>query len=125
MHLVGHTLENCTLVCCNAASSGNYHYSLCFNPEECSSELLCSGRLESHLMKYCFEVSVNIQVYNVFKLKHCYIILFLHRIKIDYNLYCKFWALQDFFRNPNQCYSKVHWKTFSAVSDITGVLISP
>ncbi|KAJ9599999.1 hypothetical protein L9F63_009709, partial [Diploptera punctata] len=36
------------------------------------------------------------------------------KIKIDYNLYCKFWALQDFFRNPNQCYSKVHWKTFSA-----------
>jgi hypothetical protein len=36
---------------------------------------------------------------------------------MDYNLYCKFWALQDFFRNPNQCYSKVHWKTFSAVSE--------
>ncbi|PNF43227.1 THO complex subunit 1 [Cryptotermes secundus] len=36
------------------------------------------------------------------------------KIQIDYNLYCKFWALQDFFRNPNQCYSKVHWKTFSA-----------
>ncbi|XP_069702063.1 THO complex subunit 1 isoform X1 [Periplaneta americana] len=36
------------------------------------------------------------------------------KIKIDFNLYCKFWALQDFFRNPNQCYNKVHWKTFSA-----------
>ncbi|XP_067000239.1 THO complex subunit 1 isoform X2 [Anabrus simplex] len=36
------------------------------------------------------------------------------KFKIDYNLYCKFWALQDFFRNPNQCYNKVHWKTFSA-----------
>lgn len=23
------------------------------------------------------------------------------QVKIDYNLYCKFWALQDFFRNPN------------------------
>ncbi|XP_055851554.1 THO complex subunit 1 [Episyrphus balteatus] len=33
-------------------------------------------------------------------------------VKIDYNLYCKFWSLQDFFRNPNQCYSKVQWKMF-------------
>lgn len=38
------------------------------------------------------------------------------RFAIDFNLYCKFWALQDFFRNPNQCYNKVQWKTFSAVS---------
>ena len=36
-------------------------------------------------------------------------------VKIDYNLYCKFWALQDFFRNPNQCYNKVQWKTFASV----------
>uniref|UniRef100_A0A182T6C0 Death domain-containing protein n=1 Tax=Anopheles maculatus TaxID=74869 RepID=A0A182T6C0_9DIPT len=35
-----------------------------------------------------------------------------NKLKIDYNLYCKFWALQDFFRNPNQCYNKVQWKTF-------------
>ncbi|XP_054726053.1 THO complex subunit 1 [Anastrepha obliqua] len=35
-------------------------------------------------------------------------------IKIDYNLYCKFWSLQDFFRNPNQCYSKAQWKMFQA-----------
>ena len=34
---------------------------------------------------------------------------------IDYNFYRKFWALQDFFRNPNQCYNKVHWKVFAAV----------
>uniref|UniRef100_A0A1A9VLK4 Death domain-containing protein n=1 Tax=Glossina austeni TaxID=7395 RepID=A0A1A9VLK4_GLOAU len=33
-------------------------------------------------------------------------------IRIDYNLYCKFWSLQDFFRNPNQCYSKASWKMF-------------
>lgn len=38
------------------------------------------------------------------------------QIKIDYNLYCKFWALQDFFRNPNQCYTSDHWKTFASVS---------
>ena len=36
--------------------------------------------------------------------------------KIDYNLYCKFWALQDFFRNPSQCYDKVQWKVFASVS---------
>ncbi|KAF5279274.1 hypothetical protein FQR65_LT15445 [Abscondita terminalis] len=33
-------------------------------------------------------------------------------IVIDYSLYCKFWSLQDFFRNPNQCYTKVQWKLF-------------
>ncbi|KAF0308029.1 THO complex subunit 1 [Amphibalanus amphitrite] len=33
---------------------------------------------------------------------------------LDYNLYRKFWALQDFFRNPNQCYSKVPWKAFNS-----------
>ncbi|XP_055612819.1 THO complex subunit 1 [Uranotaenia lowii] len=38
----------------------------------------------------------------------------MNQLKIDYNLYCKFWALQDFFRNPNQCYNKVQWKMFSA-----------
>lgn len=38
------------------------------------------------------------------------------KFNIDYNLYCKFWHLQDFFRNPNQCYNKVLWKTFSVVS---------
>lgn len=32
--------------------------------------------------------------------------------KADHNLYKKFWSLQDFFRNPNQCYNKVPWKTF-------------
>ncbi|KAG7210587.1 hypothetical protein KM043_012105 [Ampulex compressa] len=37
-----------------------------------------------------------------------------NKIPIDYNLYRKFWALQDFFRNPNQCYNKMHWKVFSA-----------
>ena len=36
-------------------------------------------------------------------------------VQIDFNLYCKFWALQDFFRNPNQCYTAAQWKTFSAV----------
>lgn len=38
------------------------------------------------------------------------------KLNIDYNLYCKFWGLQDFFRNPNTCYNKLQWKTFVAVS---------
>lgn len=40
------------------------------------------------------------------------------QVKIDYNLYCKFWALQDFFRNPNQCYNTVQWKTFAMVGPL-------
>lgn len=36
-------------------------------------------------------------------------------IVIDYSLYCKFWSLQDFFRNPNQCYNKMQWKLFCSV----------
>lgn len=38
------------------------------------------------------------------------------QVKIDFNLYSKFWALQDYFRNPNQCYDLKEWKTFSGVS---------
>jgi hypothetical protein len=44
------------------------------------------------------------------------------KIKTDYNLYCKFWALQNLFCDPNQCYSKVHWKTFSA--HVSNVLLA-
>ncbi|XP_067403026.1 THO complex subunit 1 isoform X1 [Emydura macquarii macquarii] len=38
-------------------------------------------------------------------------------IPIDYNLYRKFWSLQDFFRNPVQCYEKISWKTFLKYSE--------
>nr|XP_049706470.1 THO complex subunit 1 isoform X1 [Helicoverpa armigera] len=38
------------------------------------------------------------------------------KLNIDYNLYCRFWSLQDFFRNPNNCYNKLQWKTFVAHS---------
>nr|CAD7256968.1 unnamed protein product [Timema shepardi] len=49
------------------------------------------------------------------------ILLFLAKFfpfseRSDYNLYGKFWALQDFFRNPNQCYNRVQWKIFSTHS---------
>lgn len=37
---------------------------------------------------------------------------------IDFTFYCKFWQLQDFFRNPIQCYNKVQWKLFSSVSSL-------
>lgn len=37
-------------------------------------------------------------------------------LSVDYALYAKFWQLQDFFRNPNQCYNNVKWKTFSTYS---------
>ncbi|KAL1123128.1 hypothetical protein AAG570_002216 [Ranatra chinensis] len=33
-------------------------------------------------------------------------------VKIDYNFYCKFWSLQDYFRNPNQCYNRAQWREF-------------
>ena len=36
-------------------------------------------------------------------------------LSVDYALYSKFWQLQDFFRNPNQCYNNIKWKTFSSV----------
>ncbi|TRY59739.1 hypothetical protein DNTS_028403 [Danionella cerebrum] len=38
-------------------------------------------------------------------------------IPIDYNLYRKFWMLQDYFRNPVQCYDKLSWMTFTKFSD--------
>lgn len=37
-------------------------------------------------------------------------------IPIDYNLYRKFWTLQDYFRNPVQCYDKFSWMTFVKVT---------
>ena len=36
-----------------------------------------------------------------------------HDLNIDYALYSKFWQLQDFFRNPIQCYEKSKWLLFS------------
>lgn len=48
-----------------------------------------------------------IQIYSFF---------FLSSIPIDYNLYRKFWTLQDYFRNPLQCYDKFSWMTFLKVN---------
>ncbi|CAD5121591.1 DgyrCDS10089 [Dimorphilus gyrociliatus] len=33
-------------------------------------------------------------------------------IPVDYNLYNKFWSLQDFFRRPNSCLDKIQWNKF-------------
>ncbi|KAL5016765.1 hypothetical protein ScPMuIL_006354 [Solemya velum] len=38
-------------------------------------------------------------------------------VPVDYNLYRKFWSLQDFFRRPSQCYDKVAWRTFMSNSN--------
>lgn len=32
---------------------------------------------------------------------------------IDFNLYSKLWSLQDFFRQPTQCYATEQWKTLT------------
>jgi len=40
-----------------------------------------------------------------------------HNLNVDYSLYCKFWQIQDFFRNPLQCYQKIPWKTFTGMSN--------
>jgi len=37
-------------------------------------------------------------------------------LNIDYALYVKFWQLQDYFRNPVQCYEKAKWASFSRFS---------
>ena len=38
-------------------------------------------------------------------------------LNVDYSLYCKFWQIQDFFRNPLQCYQRIPWKTFASYSN--------
>lgn len=35
----------------------------------------------------------------------------------DYNLYSKFWQLQDLFRQPKICFDRLEWKRFSASSN--------
>lgn len=43
-------------------------------------------------------------------------------ISVDYNLYRKFWSLQEYFRQPMLCYSKVHWRQFiSHSADVLSV----
>ena len=37
---------------------------------------------------------------------------------IDFNLYTKFWSLQEFFSKPNNCFDKIAWKTFTNVKQI-------
>ncbi|XP_023232803.1 THO complex subunit 1-like isoform X1 [Centruroides sculpturatus] len=37
-------------------------------------------------------------------------------INVDYNLYRKFWSLQEYFRQPNLCYNKIYWRQFASYS---------
>ncbi|XP_076320027.1 THO complex 1-like protein Hpr1 isoform X1 [Tachypleus tridentatus] len=37
-------------------------------------------------------------------------------VSVDYNIYRKFWSLQEFFRQPNLCYNKINWKHFASYS---------
>ena len=44
---------------------------------------------------------------------------------IDYNLYQKLWPLQDFFRNPVQCYTTEQWKILTTnVKDVLQAFFS-
>ena len=46
-------------------------------------------------------------------------------LNIDYALYSKFWQLQDFFRNPLQCYEPLNWHAFSRhARDVFGIFKS-
>ncbi|KAK3777661.1 hypothetical protein RRG08_021772 [Elysia crispata] len=46
-------------------------------------------------------------------------------VPIDYHLYSKFWALQDYFRRPTQCYDKSAWDVFSRYSkDVLAIFSS-
>lgn len=40
---------------------------------------------------------------------------------VDFNLYTRFWCLQDFFRNPTNCYAPKSWKPFrDNISEVIG-----
>lgn len=40
-------------------------------------------------------------------------------IVLDFELYKKFWSLQEYFRTPTLCYKPVHWKKFTDCADET------
>ena len=44
---------------------------------------------------------------------------------VDFNLYQKLWSLQDFFRQPTQCFSHEQWKLFAAnVQEVLQAFVS-
>ena len=46
-------------------------------------------------------------------------------LSVDHGLYKKFWQIQDFFRNPVQCYQREPWRTFSKhSSDVLAIFQS-
>lgn len=44
------------------------------------------------------------------------------RMSREFQLYTKFWKLQDYFRNPTQCYQKDMWDTFCA--ETTDIIVT-
>ena len=46
-----------------------------------------------------------------------FLLYYFRSSPVDYNLYRRFWSLQDYFRKPVQCYEKIPWKQFVAVSN--------
>lgn len=47
------------------------------------------------------------------------LILTNESIVLDFDLYKKFWSLQEFFRTPTLCYKPLHWKKFTDCADET------
>ena len=42
---------------------------------------------------------------------------------VDYNLYVKFWSLQDFFRSPPQCYTNSGWRTLKGnITEVRNII---
>lgn len=39
-------------------------------------------------------------------------------LKLDEAFYSKFWQLQEYFRNPNQCYNKSQWQDFIEITNL-------
>lgn len=48
-------------------------------------------------------------------IEHLISALSFRDLKLDYDMYVKFWKLQDFFVTPNLAYNQEKWLTFSNV----------
>lgn len=74
----------------------------------CSCSMVCDGHAPQHTKLALLMVTV----FSCLKTESNFT---FSSIPIDYNLYRKFWTLQDYFRNPVQCYEKFSWMTFLKV----------
>ncbi|ESO02904.1 hypothetical protein HELRODRAFT_81226, partial [Helobdella robusta] len=72
------------------------------NPDQCEFN-------KKKICKYFCVVSIEFVIMvNTFDA-----LIILSDITIDYNLYKKFWTLQEYFKNPTRCYGTGAWKTFT------------